>query len=106
MVTRRWVEITAAAVVGFVFGLSALAWTAERHPHIRAAMQALERAERQLREAAHDFGGHRAKAMELIRQAQQELREALAFARQHEGEGGKKQPPGQGGAPTTGTPSK
>jgi hypothetical protein len=106
MTTRRWAQIAAVAAVGFAFGLSAVAWTAERHPHIQAAMKALERAEHQLQQAAHGYGGHRVKAMDLIRQAQQELREGLAYDRQHEGGAGKKGPAGQSGGSTTGTPSK
>ncbi|HTU01057.1 MAG TPA: hypothetical protein VMG58_04540 [Candidatus Sulfotelmatobacter sp.] len=56
----------------------------ERHPQIRAAMRALTNAERHLQEAAHDYGGHRVKAMELIKQAQEELQAGLAWDRAHE----------------------
>jgi len=56
----------------------------ERHPEIRAAMHALMNAERHLQEAAHDYGGHRVKAMELIKQAQEELRAGLEWDRAHE----------------------
>jgi len=56
----------------------------ERHPEIRAAMHALMNAERHLQEAAHDYGGHRVKAMELIKQAQGELRAGLEWDRAHE----------------------
>lgn len=66
----------------------------ERHPQIRAAMQALMNAERHLQEAAHDYGGHREKAMGLIKHAQEELRAGLAWDRTHE------QPGRQPGSPT------
>lgn len=56
----------------------------ERHPQIRAAMRALMNAERHLQEAAHDYGGHRVKAMEIIKQAQEELRAGLEWHRAHE----------------------
>jgi len=56
----------------------------EGHPQIRAAMHALMNAERHLQEAAHDYGGHREKAMALIRQAQEELRAGLEWDRTHE----------------------
>lgn len=56
----------------------------ERHPQIRAAMHALANAERHLQEAAHDYGGHRVKAMALIKQAQEELEAGLAWDRAHE----------------------
>jgi len=69
----------AVLVVGFLLGLSTSALTGERHPEIRAAQRALNQAEGHLKRAAHDYGGHRVKAMEHIAAAQQELREALAF---------------------------
>ena len=49
----------------------------ERHPEIRQAMQALRRAKQELQEGAHDFNGHRAKALELTNQALEECRAAL-----------------------------
>jgi hypothetical protein len=56
----------------------------ERHPEIRAAMRALQNAERHLQQAAHDYGGHRVKAMELIKQAEEELKAGLEYDRTHE----------------------
>lgn len=50
---------------------------AERHPEIRQAMRALQRAKDALQEGAHDFSGHRAKALELTNQALEECRAAL-----------------------------
>ncbi|MGA8005157.1 MAG: hypothetical protein WCA17_03575 [Burkholderiales bacterium] len=61
------------------------AMSAERHPEIRAAQRALANSEHHLDRAAHDFGGHRVRAMELIREAQKQLHEALEFA-EHRGE--------------------
>ncbi len=50
----------------------------ERHPEIREAMRALNNAKHELtKEAANDFGGHKAKAIEHINQALEELRDAL-----------------------------
>ncbi len=49
----------------------------EPHQHIRAAMRALENAKRQLQEGAHDFGGHRVRALEHVDQALEECRAAL-----------------------------
>jgi hypothetical protein len=46
----------------------------------------LAAAEKQLSEAVHHYGGHRAKALELSRSASAELREALEYARAHPGE--------------------
>lgn len=50
----------------------------ERHPEIRRAMAALQRAKTDLSKADRDFGGHRAKAAELVEQALAECRAALA----------------------------
>lgn len=75
----------AALAAALVLGTGTAVFTAERHPHIRAAMRALGNAERQLAQAAHDYGGHRAKALQLVKSAEQELREALAYDRAHEG---------------------
>ncbi len=49
----------------------------ERHPEIRKAMKALQRAKVDLRRADRDFGGHRARAAELIDQALSECQAAL-----------------------------
>ena len=35
----------------------------ERHPHIHAAVKALHKAKKDLKTAAHDFGGHRVAAL-------------------------------------------
>jgi len=76
----------AALVFGvFLLGLTLVssAWTAERHPQIRAAQRDLSSAKYHLERAARDFGGHRAKAVVLINRAQEELRLALDFDRKH-----------------------
>jgi hypothetical protein len=52
---------------------------AEKHPEIRAAIHHLEEAKNNLQHAAHDFGGHRAKALEHVNQALAECNEALNF---------------------------
>jgi len=51
----------------------------ERHPEMHRALHALERAKEDLEHAAHDFGGHRAKALELTNQAIQEVKAGLAY---------------------------
>lgn len=50
----------------------------ERHPKIRQAVNALERARGDLQDAAHDFHGHREAALDATDKALKELREALA----------------------------
>lgn len=51
----------------------------EQHPEIRAAVHHLEEAKRNLEKAAHDFGGHRAKALEHVNEALEECNQALNF---------------------------
>ena len=49
----------------------------EHHPKIHAALRKLRHAKEDLEQAANDFGGHKAKAIQAIDQAVAELREAL-----------------------------
>lgn len=51
----------------------------ERHPEIRAAIRALERAKEHLQRAAHDFGGHRVAALESVDRALEQLKLALQY---------------------------
>ncbi len=51
----------------------------ERHPEIRMAINALERAKKHLQEVAHDFGGHRAEALEAVNRAIEQLKLALRY---------------------------
>ncbi len=53
--------------------------TPEKHPEIRAAIRALETAKQHLQQGAHDFGGHRTKALEHVNQALEECHRALEF---------------------------
>ena len=58
---------------------SAMAQTKERHPKIRAAIVALEAARTEMKEAAHDFGGHRVAALASCDEAIKQLQEALKY---------------------------
>jgi hypothetical protein len=51
----------------------------EKHPEIQAARMHLLEAKKNLEHAAHDFGGHRAKAIEHVNQALEECNQALNF---------------------------
>ena len=51
----------------------------EPHPQIMAAIRALEAARLHLQRAAHDFGGHRVKAIRAIDAALVQLKRALEF---------------------------
>ena len=46
----------------------------ERHPEIRAALDALRNAKAHLEHAAHDFHGHRIDAIRAIDEAERQLR--------------------------------
>ncbi|HLH80772.1 MAG TPA: hypothetical protein VKV29_10890 [Chthonomonas sp.] len=52
---------------------------AEKHPEIRHALFALNRAKMFLSKAQHDFGGHREKALDLTEQAIRECQLALQY---------------------------
>lgn len=60
---------------------SPAALPAEPHPEIRAALDALQNARNHLAHGAHDFGGHRAAALNLTDQAIRECRAALRYDR-------------------------
>jgi hypothetical protein len=71
------------ALKGFLAGMAVMgtltfAVAQPRHPHIRAAVGALEAAQQELREAAHDFCGHRAQALKDTDAALRQLRQAMA----------------------------
>lgn len=51
----------------------------EGHPAIRNAIKALERAKYDLEHADHDFGGHRAEALESVNNAIRQLNQALQY---------------------------
>ena len=51
----------------------------EKHPHIRAALHELQEAKNELQHADHDFGGHRAEAVEAVDNAIKQLRQALEY---------------------------
>ena len=53
----------------------------EHHPEIDAALRNLETAKQNMERAAHDFGGHREKALDLTNQAIDQLHQALRYDR-------------------------
>ena len=56
---------------------------AENQPHMQAALTSLEAALGQLQQAAHDKGGHRAKAVALTKDAIAEVKKGIAFDNKH-----------------------
>jgi hypothetical protein len=53
-----------------------------RHPQIRHALRALRAARVYMKNAAHDFGGHRVEALEATDQAIKQLQIALRYDRE------------------------
>ncbi len=53
----------------------------EAHPHIHKAIAELEETKRELKEADHDFGGHRVAAIKQCDEALAQLRQCLKFDR-------------------------
>src|SRR5262249_29069894 len=51
----------------------------EHHSKIRHAIKALQAAKDDLEDASHDFGGHRAEALEAVNNAIKQLQEALQY---------------------------
>jgi len=86
---KRSVIVVIVLVLGFVLGLSTLAFTQDRRPpttraglhQIHAAAKALEQAKRHLERAEYRFGGHRAKALDLVKQAEDEVKQAVEYAK-------------------------
>jgi hypothetical protein len=74
---KRSLFVALLLLVGFTLGITASAFTAERHPEIHRAQRLLGDAKNALEHAAHDYAGHRVKAIEHINEAQDELRLAL-----------------------------
>jgi len=52
---------------------------AEQHPRIRRAIRELQAAKVELQKAPHDFGGHRADALQAVDRAIEQLRIALQY---------------------------
>jgi hypothetical protein len=72
-------SLTLPAVFAQTNNLPAAAHHGERHPRIRGAIRALEAAKLELQHADHDFGGHRAAALEECDKAIAQLQEALKY---------------------------
>jgi hypothetical protein len=55
----------------------------EGQPEMRAAMDHLREAQKNLESASHDKGGHRAKALEHVRQAMAEVQLGIQYDDRH-----------------------
>ena len=88
---RNWIALPSVLALALTLSLSTMAEPPapapksgqaatkgkEDHPHIDAAIKALQNAKSQLESANHDFDGHRSKALEHVNQALEECHAAL-----------------------------
>lgn len=81
-VTTFVLAILLAVVVGSgSLGVSAV--SAGPQPHMKAALDSLDAALRDLEKASSDKGGHRANAMALTKQAIKETKKGIEFDNKH-----------------------
>ncbi len=66
-----------AGALAFTAGNAVPEAQAETQPHMRAALQNLKDAEKQLENATHDKGGHRAAALKLTRAAIEQTKKGI-----------------------------
>ncbi len=75
MIRGQLVTTLSAAVA--LLGLVVPRAAAEEHPRLHTALYELRQARTELKEAKHDFGGHRAKALEALDTAINQIDKAL-----------------------------
>ena len=71
--------VLAGVTIAGITTVTNMAHAQDRHPEIRRAIASLERAKEYMQHAAHDFGGHRAEALEDCDHAIRQLQLALQF---------------------------
>ena len=77
-------EPAAAPVASAAVPVTAKPAHHDRYPELHKAMRKLKGAKLGLEKAAHDYDGHKAKAIEAITQALAELQAALNYAHAHQ----------------------
>lgn len=55
----------------------------EAQPHMRAALEHLQAAQRELEASSHDKGGHRVKAVSLVKQAIVQVNQGIEYDNTH-----------------------
>lgn len=75
--TRR-TTLAAAAATGLML-VADIAEAQEKHPELRRAINALEKAKDYMQHAAHDFGGHRVEALAECDKTINQLKQALQY---------------------------
>lgn len=71
------VIVGAATAVGAYAQSASTAARGEDHPKMQAALEDLQKAQTQLQSAAHDFDGHRYRAIELTKEAIDQVQKGL-----------------------------
>jgi len=77
---RKLKKAVLPIISGFVMLVAADVSLAKRQPAMENAIRALDNAERILRKAIPNKGGHRAKALRLIKKAKREVQKGIKFA--------------------------
>jgi hypothetical protein len=77
---RATIALFASCAVLTATSLLAYAADEPKHPHMHHALYELEKARVELKEAAHDFGGHREKALKAVDEAITQMGKALEGA--------------------------
>ena len=75
----------AATAVGPALAQGPVGREATEHPNIARAIEALEVAIADMQRAPHDFGGHKAKAIEASERAIRQLKLALEYRAKRDG---------------------
>jgi len=70
-------RIVITLVIGLLIGSAIGSWAAIQQPHMRAALEALQRAKSELEVAEHNKGGHREKALELVHKAIEQTKKGI-----------------------------
>ena len=76
---RREILIAGAAALGVGAALGALGEAKADQPYMQSALSYLQQAQDALMRAAHDKGGHRARALNLVNQAIGEVEAGIQY---------------------------
>lgn len=66
-------------IIAFAVTLFSAGLHADPQPHMKAALESLQKAKEQLEKASSDKGGHRLKAIGLVKDAIEETKKGIAF---------------------------
>jgi hypothetical protein len=80
--TRRSL-LAGLSAMGAAVALWRPSGAAAAQPHMEAALESLRAAERQLKEATADKGGHRGRALRLVHDAIVQVEKGIQFDRRH-----------------------